>query len=189
MRTHDGWVIPMTTTVLEDLAWSLAWLAGEGGLTAVTIRALARHARLSPGTISNHFSSKQELWARSAGVIARWLAHATSDHVQDRGAVGLFPAREDQTYRLLVSGWAQLRAHALTEPEMDRRIAGDQTMLERSAQGALSVDRSWSVPAWICLEGLRLELVRPGSTLTPDDALALLQQVEPDATQGPAIFA
>jgi AcrR family transcriptional regulator len=150
---------------------------------------LARHARLSPGTISHHFSSKQELWALSAGVIGRWLGQATSDHVEDRGAIGLFPATEDATYRLLVSGWAQLRAYALTAPEVDERISAVVPRLELGARTALAVDRSWSIPAWVCLEGLRLELVRPGSELTPEAALALLQQVEPRAIRGPASLA
>src|SRR4051794_30102988 len=182
MRTPDGWVIPMPKSLAEDLAWSLVSLAGQQGLASVTIRGLARHTRMAPGTITNHFLSKRELWAVCATVVGGWLADATSDHVVDRGAVGLFPDSGDTTYRLLVSAWSQLRAHALTDPDVDQRVAGMTTMVRRSAGRACVADaRELSAAAWACLETLRQELVRPGSELTPADALAVLQQVEPSA--------
>ena len=176
----------MPKSLVEDLAWSLVSLASEAGLGAITIRSLARHARLSPGTISNHFASKQELWAMSSVVTGRWLAQATSDHVEDRGAIGLFPTPADSTYRLLVSAWAQLRAHALSDTEVDVRLQGMVPVLRLSA-GRACVTREDGLPpaAWWCLEGLRQELVRPGSELTPHDALSVLQRVEPDARREP----
>jgi AcrR family transcriptional regulator len=190
MRTADGWVISMPKTLAEDLAWSLVWLAGEDGLGAITMRSLARHARLSPGTITNHFGSKQELWAVCTTVIGRWLAEATSDHVEDRGPVGLFPTQEDLTYRLLVSAWAQLRAHALSDPEVDQRVQAVTTLLRSSARHAC-VEPGGELPAatWWCLEGLRQELVRPGTELTAAEAWGVLRQAgrsarrEPPATE------
>jgi AcrR family transcriptional regulator len=177
MRTPQGWVISMPTSLAEDLAWSLVVLAGEHGLAAVSFRALARHTRLAPGTITNHYGSKPELFGVCATVIGRWLAYATTDHVEDRGAIGLFPAPDDLTYRLLVSVWAQLRAYALTDATVDQRVRDMTPMLQRSVRDAsLGLEEDGSA-AWVCLEGLRQELVRPGSALTPADALAVLEQV------------
>ena len=101
-------------------------------------RGLGRlHSRV-PGTISNHFASKRELFAICTSLIGRWLAQATSDHIDDRGAVGLFPEDAgDRTYRLLSSAWVQLRAYALADPMMDERVQGVAPMIQRSAARCL----------------------------------------------------
>ena len=177
MRTPQGWVIPMPTSLAEDLAWSLVVLAGELGLTAVSFRALARHARLAPGTITNHYATKQELLGVCTTVVGRWLAYATADHVEDRGAIGLFPATDDVTYRLLVVVWAQLRAQGLTDVSVDQRVGAMTPMLQRRLTDALlELEPPAWAGGWVCVEGIRHELVRPGSELTPTDALALLEQ-------------
>jgi AcrR family transcriptional regulator len=177
MRTSDGWLIPMPTTLGEDLAWSLVALAREQPLPAISFRGLARHARLAPGTITNHFASKQELLALSTTQIGRWLAHATTDHLHDRGPVGLFPATDDQTHRALTSAWAQLRAHALTEPAVDERVMGMTVVMRRSLEEALPDHRASSTATlWLWCEALRAELLRLGTDLGPADALALLER-------------
>jgi AcrR family transcriptional regulator len=188
--TPYGWA-PTTTSLAEDLAWSLVQLAGEEGLSTVTIRSLARHARVSPGTISNHFVSKQELWALSASIIGRWLARATADFVDERGAVGLFPSQDerDRTYRLLVSSWSQLKAHALADPDVEARINGVTPVLSSAAARACTApDHELTLAVWLCLEGLRHELVSKATSLTAADALAAFQQVEPSATRGPLTY-
>ena len=100
--------------------------------------------------------------------------------------MGLFPTPEDQTYWALVSVWVQLRALALTDPELDERIRALTPMLRRStrdAAGDLEADGLFGT--WVTLEGLRHELVRPGSALTPPAALAVLQQtVSRDRLEG-----
>jgi AcrR family transcriptional regulator len=87
----------MPTSLVEDLAWSLVVL-GETGLGAVTMRALARHTRVSPGTLTHHFASKNELWALCTLRIGQWFSYATDDYVDDRGTIGLFPEETDETY-------------------------------------------------------------------------------------------
>lgn len=183
MWTSDGWMMSMPRNLAEDLALSLVALCGEeGGLGAITYRSLARHVRMAPGTITNHYASKQELWGVCASVVGRWLTHATSDHVQERGPIGLFPATEDhdRTYRLLASSWAQFRAYALTDPAVDERVQGILPLLRGSVRGALAGGRPEpSLGGWMCLESLRQEVVRPGSSLTPEAALHVLSSVEP----------
>jgi AcrR family transcriptional regulator len=178
----------MPKSLVEDLAWSLVVLAGETGLGAVTLRALARHTRVSPGTLTHHFASKRELWALCTVVVGRWLADATDDHVADRGAVGLFPEPGDATYRCLVSAWVQLRAHALTDPEVDARVQDLTTVLRRRARRAL-VDGAPDISstAWWYVEALRQEVIRPGSELTPGRALAAIQRLIPEASREPRV--
>lgn len=191
MRTAHGWVVSMSTSLVEDLAWSLVELAGDEGLAHVTVRSLARHTRVSPGTISNHFASKRELFAICTSLIGRWLAQATSDHIDDRGAVGLFPTTDagDRTYRLLSSAWVQLRAYALADPMMDERVQGVAPMIQRSAGGAcVGDDSELTLGAWMCVQELRHELARRTTTLTADEALELLQQVEPSARRTPLAY-
>ncbi len=177
MRTPDGWLIPRPTSLAEDLAWSLVALAGEQGLASVSFRGLARHARLAPGTITNHYASKQELLGVCTTQVGRWLTHATSDHVEDRGPLGLFPAPDDLTYRSLVSAWAQLRAYALTDASVDERASAMVPLMSATVREAFAGPELWNpTAAWICLEGLRAELIRPGSDLTPAEALTVLEQ-------------
>lgn len=191
-RADSLWMgIPMPKSLAEDLAWSLVQLAGDDGLANVTMRSLARHTRVSPGTISNRFASKQELLAICTSVVGKWLASATSDHVDDRGAVGLFPTQHDhdQTYRLLVSTWAQLCAHGLTDRDVDERVQGMTPLLNSGASRACpGEDHQFTVGAWLCLDGLRRELVRRAITLTADDALAAFQLVEPAARRAPLTY-
>jgi AcrR family transcriptional regulator len=177
MRTPEGWLIPVPTTLAEDLAWSLVVLAGEQGLASVSFRALARHARLAPGTITNHYSSKQELFGVCTTQVGRWLTHATSDHVEDRGPLGLFPTPDDLTYLSLVSAWAQLRAYALTDASVDERASAMVPLMGATVREAFPEPGLLNLSAaWICLEGLRAELIRPSSDLTPAEALTLLEQ-------------
>jgi AcrR family transcriptional regulator len=189
MRTPTGWVIPMPTCLVEGLASSLVVLAGETGLGAVTMRALARQARVSPGTLTHHFASKNELFALCTARVAQWFSYATDDYVEDRGAVGLFPEVTDETYRRLTSAWVQLRIHALTDPEVDARVHAMTGVLRRSAARALDEPEPvLSTTGWWLLEALREAVVRPRSQLTPGVALTALQEVVPTATRGPVIY-
>jgi AcrR family transcriptional regulator len=165
----------MPTSLAEDLAWSLVSLASEQPLGTVSFRTLAAHARLAPGTITNHFATKQELLAVCTTVVGRWLAHATFDHVRERGPVGLFPGPDDLTYRWLLAAWVQLEAHALTDRAVDERVRAAGPQLQRSVASALDgPDPDATTLARLCVDGLRRELVRPGADLTPADALAAL---------------
>ncbi len=176
MWTSQGWSIRTPANLGEDLAWSLAVLGADVGLARVSYRALARHTRTAPGTITNHYASKSDLWVVCTVVVGRWLSDATRDHVDQRGHVGLFPAPEDRTYRLLVSAWVQLRAQALVDPAIAERVDGVTVLLQRAAAWAIEDPDTFPV-AWMCLEGLRERLVRPGSELTPEEALAVLARV------------
>jgi AcrR family transcriptional regulator len=175
MWTPDGWVIPMPVGLAEDLAWSLVMLSSAEGLARVSFRSLARHTRMAPGTITNHYASRSELLGVCATVVGRWLADATSAHVDERGPVGLFPMPEDRTYCWLVCAWAQLRSHALTDAEVDERVRGATFFLERVAGRALGEDSAHLSAALSCLETLRQDLVRPGNELNAAGAWAVLR--------------
>jgi hypothetical protein len=79
--------------------------------------------------------------------------------------------------RSLASVWGQLRAYALTDARVDERAAAMVPFLQGAVDEAFPRHevRNRTV-AWICLEGLRSHLVRPGSELSPAEALALMEQ-------------
>jgi AcrR family transcriptional regulator len=176
MWAGEEWRIPMPVGLAEDLTWSTVVLASQQGLGAVTFRALARHARLAAGTITNHYASKAELFSISAGVLARWLGGAGCDHVDLRGPVGLFPAQSDPNYRALVSTWIQFEAAALPDPDLSARVVALRPTAALGLTAAFPelADRELAIPSML-LASLRDRVIRIGSDLSPQAALAELQ--------------
>jgi AcrR family transcriptional regulator len=191
---HDGWVISPPNGMGQALAWSVAVLSSQQGVASVSFRSLARHARMAPGTITNHFGTKREVLSESTRWVAIWLADATRAHVDARGPVGLFPAPADLAYRALTSTWLQLEAYALTEPELDARVRSMTDLLIEGLsiafpgqpgepQVAEATGQVRVTTAWLCLRELRRELVRPVTTLTPGEALRHLTAVDASVAQ------
>ncbi|HET7071952.1 MAG TPA: helix-turn-helix domain-containing protein [Nocardioides sp.] len=177
MWAGDQWQVPMPVGLAQDLAWSTAVLASEHGLGGVTFRALARHARMAPGTITNHYRDKAEVLCICTSVIGRWLSDAGIEHVYIRGPIGLFPTPDDYCYRVLISAWAQLEAASLNVPEMADRVRGMAPLLRRGLQDAFPGRPVGQLDAaWRCLARIRLEVLLPGSDLSAPGALALLEE-------------
>jgi AcrR family transcriptional regulator len=163
--------------IAQDLAWSTAVLASEHGLGAVTFRALARHARMAPGTITNHYAHKTEVLCICTSVVGGWLADAGWGHVNIRGPVGLFPTPDDYCYRVVLSAWTQLEAASLTIPDMADRVRGMAPTLRAGLEAAFPGRTVAQLDAASrCLARLRLDVLLPGSELSAEDALARLEE-------------
>ncbi len=179
------WQLPGITTRNDAVAFAVYELASERGLEAVTIRAVAARARMAPGTITNHYATRDRLLAVCAAVLGRWLVWANDQQVRSAGPRGLLPGpfREAEPgsapdlYRRLLVVWGQLEAYALTSPAVAEQV-GEVNALAREmlAWQRHGAPNPALTPRWLVIRGLQAELLRPGTGLSVAQATELLAQ-------------
>lgn len=172
------WTIPAIVSRDDALALAVYELASDGGLEAVTMRAVARRARMAAGTITNNYATRDQLLATCASVLGRWMVWANTELLGTGDPARLLPPTDRaDCYRRLLVVWRQLEACALTSPavaeQVERANALDREMLAWHADGGRSPVLT---RRWLTVRGVQAELLRPGSGLTRELAAELLGQ-------------
>jgi AcrR family transcriptional regulator len=172
------WTLPDIVTRDDAVALAVFELAAAGGLEAVTIRAVARGARMAAGTITNNYASRDRMLAVIATVLGRWVVWANEAALRAGGLPDLLPGPElEDLYRRLLMVWAQLEAHALTSTAVAGQVGRPNALaLEMLAWHVSGAPDAAMTPLWLTLRGLQAELLRPGTGLTREAAAALLAQ-------------
>ncbi len=166
----------------DSVGMAVMQLLMVGGISEVSMRAVARTARLALGSLGNHYGSKEQMLMGAARAIgdlhvddmtsrASWegsLADTLASHVprDSEELVELKVWQELVTLGRSLSGVGEVVAHV----EARYRASLGRT-LERY-QGPDGARRHLT-GVWTVLQGIRSELVRPGTALDLDTAAAL----------------
>jgi AcrR family transcriptional regulator len=170
----------------EDIARVVHHLLAEQGSQALTLPAVARAAKLSPGTLAYQFENKDLMIARCARVIGRLFV----DDLVGRLGVGdvrteLAELVARNQYELAdLKVWLDLAALGRTDARVGHHVreagARFRALLGRRIDddGALpGVDRMWADRMWLVLQAVWADQLTPGKELAPDEARSLVAEL------------
>ena len=158
----------------ESIGMAVLQLLTVGGIPDLTMRAVARAARLALGTLGNHYGSKEQMLMGAAGAIGH--LHVTDICTRAyapttlSGVLGsMSPRDREELTELKV--WLDLTALGRSSAGIGEVVAGVEERHRALLRRQLRMDRDgvWADRhldgVWAILQGIRSELVRPGSTL------------------------
>lgn len=174
---------------LGDAVWRVIVRDGVNG---ASVRAVAREAGVSPGSLRHYFATQAELIAfamrqvdaRVRARIARIDAEGTPAEAVLRYCVEVLPLDDER--RTEAEVWLALTGAGLSDPVLrqvrDETDAGMQELCSSLMQsmvhaGLLAADRG-EVEAsrlWALLDGLAIQLLLSPARTTPDGALVVLR--------------
>ncbi len=164
----------------EDIARVVHHLLAEQGSQALTLRAVARAAKLSPGTLAYQFENKDLMIARCARVIASLFV---DDLVRRLGGGDMraelteLVARDQYELRDL-KVWLDLAALGRTDLRVGHQVreggARFRAQLGRRLEDTAlpGADR-----VWLVLQAVWTDQLTPGKELAPDEARSLVCQL------------
>ena len=165
----------------EDIARVVHHLLAEQGSQALTLRAVARAAKLSPGTLAYQFENKDLMIARCARVIARLFV----DDLVGRLGVGDARAElaelvaRDQYELTDLKVWLDLTALGRTDARVGHHVreggARFRTLLGRRLEDAAPLPGADRI--WLVLQAVWVDQLTPGKELAPDEARSLVSQL------------
>ena len=168
----------------EDIALVVHRLLREEDVSALTMRGVARGARLSPGTLAHHYESKDLMIARCGRAIGRLLV----DDLASRLAVALgiaerlseLVARDEEELHD-VKVWLDLVAMGRTSPHLGGHIRDAEDRLEEVLGRHLEDS---AVPGaahlvWLALQAVWAHQLTPERELDADEARSMLLRILP----------
>ena len=168
----------------EDIALVVHRLLREEGTPVLTMRGVARGARLSPGTLAHHYESKDLMIARCGRAIGRLLVDDLAGRLATAGGLavrlGELVARDEEELHD-VKVWLDLVALARTSPRLGEHVREAEDRFEE-VLGRQLEDTAAPGPAhlvWLALQAVWAHQLTPGRPFDPDEARALLAQLLP----------
>ena len=166
----------------DSVGMAVQRLLTVGGIPELTMRAVARAARLALGTLGNHYGSKEQMLMGAARAIGHLhvddlLARADEEATLAEALAVMSPRDAEELSELKV--WQDIVTIGRSSRGVGEVVAAvearHRALLRRRLQGLR--DTAWAEHhldgVWAVLQGVRSELVRPGSALDLERAAAL----------------
>lgn len=171
----------------ESVAMGVVALIASGGLDAVTMRAVARTVRMSVGTLGNHYATRENVLATAA----REFGDAHVDDIVDRPDRTVGPPKLSDFLTSLESElreqrvWYDLVAAGRSMPHVGHATAAVDARFRDLISYLLRDPTTGARPSsdtldrfWITLQGLRIEQIQPGTTVSFSAAVAICDDVQ-----------
>ena len=163
-------------------------VARRKGLASTTVRDVAAEMGTSSGLIHHYFGSMDDVLAAAFEVVARQDLEVSTGLMADATspveALRIFfrtytPADKDWAFQLWLDAWAEAARRPAVQATSRRLNLAWQELLEGTIRSGVS-DRAFVCPdaggaAWrilSLLDGLALQVVAHGTTVTREDAVA-----------------
>ena len=169
----------------DSVGMAVQQLLTVGGITDVTMRAVARTARMSLGTLGNHYGSKEQMLMGAARAIGTLhvddlITRAAWDDTLAQVLAGYVPRDAEELLELKV--WQDLVTVGRSSRGVGEVVAAvearHRALLGRTLERYRGAE--WTAghleAVWTLLQGVRTELIRPGGTLDITSAAGLAAQ-------------
>jgi len=166
----------------DSVGMAVMRLLSVGGMSGVTMRAVARTAQMSLGTLGNHYGSKEQMLMGAARTIGHLHVDDLGSRVFDEsslpGSLAAHSPRDAEELRELRI-WHDLVALGRTMRGVGEVVAAVEERHRAVLRRLLLRHRNaaWAdaylEEVWAFLQGVATEVIRPGTTLDLQEAAAL----------------
>ena len=159
----------------DAVADAFAALIAEGGLTAATLRGVARRARISAGVLVENWGGRDRMMRLAAMHLGRQWHHRLWTRFDDVGLHAILPRDEEERAEARV--WLAL-CELARDNEQVRLSVEELHSAQRQMLGAMtdwSRDEAGLDLLAAVVDGLRHALCTPGSEVTVERAAVALQ--------------
>ena len=166
------------------LAWVIAQLIADHGISALTMRRIADASRLSTSSLVHHWGSRERLVRYACGQTRRWRMEDIHVRLPQEGVAAFLPKTLPNSYgssddsMVLARAWQGWGEHCRTEPSL-ADVGADARREERWKLGrAIGSDLTEEQldAAYALLEGLVVALCAPVDPMPRERAVAILER-------------
>lgn len=161
---------------VSALTAAVEWLLGEGGVGAVTMRAIARESGVSTSSMHHHLDTRERLLRVCCDESVRSRLRAMTEAVIDAGPLALLPEPGDQgaLWQTRVwQGWHELwRCTPSLGPVLLQARSTERRLLDRALDHRLPGMEVMRLHALV--DGLRSAVCQPDEDMAPSEARTCL---------------
>ena len=176
-------------TRTDDIVAAVHGLVAEGGISAVSYRAIAAQVRISHSTLHHHYPDRKHLFRVVAHRMARYRFNHLLDAVRQNGLTGMLPTTPEDARDCVV--WLALLDLARTEPTLCHTINEAQTnerhLVDSALEGAgVPVERAMEIaePLRLLVTGLEGAMTMAENPMSLDRATSILTAVVSALSEG-----
>lgn len=168
---------------VSTLTAAIEGLLGEGGVGAVSMRAIARESGVSTSSMHHHLDTRERMLRVCCDESVRVRLRSLTEAVIDTGPLALLPAPGDQDalwQTRVWQGWHELwRCTPSLGPVLLQARAAERRLVARALDHRLPLPEVARLHALV--EGLRAAVCQPEEDLLPHEARACLATQLADA--------